>query len=232
MDTTQIVYRLSRPDGSTMEYVLSLEPAKIKACDADDSTLPPWTKLEYKQCTHCPLSQRKNTYCPLAAKMSGIMGFFDSVLSYARVRLEIETTERMVVKETTSGRALSSIMGLVIPTSGCPHTAYFRPMARFHLPFASPDETVYRAASMYLLAQYYCHQAGFKPDMDMRGLKKIYENMRILNASFAERLRAASKTDTSINAIALLDTFTFFLPVALDESLKDFRTLFEAYLGK
>ena len=34
--------------------------------------------------------------------------------------------------------------------SGCPVLEQLKPMARFHLPFASVEETIYRAASMYL----------------------------------------------------------------------------------
>jgi len=51
-----------------------------------------------------------------------------------------------------------------------------KPMVRFHLPFASIEETKYRAISMYLLAQYFLYQQGSQPDWD---LKNWLRHMRI-----------------------------------------------------
>ena len=48
---------------------------------------------------------------------------------------------------------MSSVLGLIMATAGCPWTDRFRPMARFHLPFASEAETVYRSVCMFLLAR-------------------------------------------------------------------------------
>jgi hypothetical protein len=45
-----------------------------------------------------------------------------------------------------------------VATSGCRYTAYFKPMARFHLPFANEEETAYRAISMYLLSQRFLNE--------------------------------------------------------------------------
>ncbi len=99
-------------------------------------------------------------------------------------------------------------------------------MARFHLPSASAGETIYRATSMYLLAQYFRKKAGKKAELDLQGLKEIYKNMQILNSAIAERLRSASKTDSSVNAVILLDMFTLVLPVAIEDSLAELRDLF------
>ena len=38
------------------------------------------------------------------------------------------------------------VNGLIMATAGCPWTDRLRPMARFHLPFATEAETVYRDA--------------------------------------------------------------------------------------
>ncbi len=55
--------------------------------------------------------------------------------------------------ETTAQQAMSSVLGLIMATAGCPWTDRLRPMARFHLPFASEAETVYRSVCMFLLAR-------------------------------------------------------------------------------
>ena len=103
----------------------------------------------------------------MAANIVNIVEPFDRLLSYDEVHVDVTTEERMISLETTAEEGISSLMGLVIATCGCPHTAFLKPMARFHLPLASKEETIFRAASMYLLAQYYvnknCQTADFEP---------------------------------------------------------------------
>jgi len=65
-------------------------------------------------------------------------------------------------------------MGLVIATSGCPHTLFLKPMARFHLPLASVTETIYRASAMYLTAQYFLKQDGKEVDFSLNNIRKIF----------------------------------------------------------
>ena len=77
-------------------------------------------------------------------------------------------------------------------------------MARFDLPLASDEETVYRATSMYLLAQFFLKKEGSQTDLELDGLARIYENLQIINVAIAERLRAATTTDSSVNAIVVL----------------------------
>jgi hypothetical protein len=139
------------------------------------------------------------------------------------------TAERFITQETTVQRGMSSLMGLVMATSGCPHMAFFKPMARFHLPFASAEETVYRATSMYLLAQYFLHKEGHPTDLDLTGLREIYNNIEIVNVAVAKRLRTATEADSAINAIILLDIYTKAIPVVIEESLEEIRYLFAPF---
>ena len=121
-------------------------------------------------------------------------------------------------------------MGLIMATSGCPHTSFFKPMARFHLPLASADETIYRATSMYLLAQYFLRKQGQETDLELEGLAKIYHNIQLINKALAERLRAITDKDSAINALILLDIFAQTLPYAIEDSLEEVRYLFTPYL--
>lgn len=47
----------------------------------------------------------------------------------------------------------------------------------------------------------------------------------------AERLRAASRTDASVNAIILLDTYAKAVPMVIDADLEELRPLFAPYLS-
>lgn len=231
MKTYTIEYQMSFAKQQRVTYALEFDDQTAQLKNNTPVNLPEWTRLEFKQCTHCPLSGEQHTHCPLAANLVYIIKNFDALMSYDSLELKVITEHRTIYKSTTVQEALGAILGLVIPTCGCPHTAYFRPMARFHLPLASTDETIYRATSMYLLAQYFRKKAGKKTELDFQGLKEIYKNMQILNGAIAERLRSASKTDSSVNAVILLDMFTLVLPIAIEDSLTELRDLFTAYLN-
>jgi hypothetical protein len=100
-------------------------------------------------------------------------------------------------------------------------------MARFHLPLADEEETISRVTSMYLLAQYFLKNEGKPADFDLKGLMGIYDNMHIVNTTIARRLRAASKTDSAVNAIILLDVFTYVLPLSIENYLQEIKYLFD-----
>jgi hypothetical protein len=231
MDDLQIEYHMTFPDGREAVYSLQFTPEDMQLLGAVPTQLPVWTQLTFQQCSHCPLSEQDHPHCPLAVRLVEVIQQFNDLMSYEQLSLRVITERRVIHKETTVQDALSALMGLIIPTSGCPHTEYFRPMARFHLPLADTDETIYRATSMYLLAQYFRMKSGLGSELDFDGLKEIYQNMQILNAAIAERLRAGSETDSSVNALILLDMFTLALPVAVEESLEELKPLFYKYLN-
>ena len=122
------------------------------------------------------------------------------------------------------------MLGLLNAVSGCPHLAYFRPMARFHLPLASREETIYRATSMYLLAQYFRSHNDQPPDFALHGLQEIYRNVQEVNASMVQRLRHATETDYMVNAVVFLDLYAMAVQQTIVDSLDGIRHWFFPYL--
>lgn len=230
MDTFSIQYKFTLPDHTNEVFDLKFDTEHLVLMNNIPIILPPWTDLDYYQCPNCTLDSGEYTYCPLSANLVSVVKRFKGLLSFDKVFIDVSTEERVVSQKTTVQRGISSLMGVIIATSGCPHTSFFRPMARFHLPLSSKEETIYRATSMYLLAQYFVHKDHHVADLDLNGLRTIYENMQIVNTSIAERLRAASDTDSSVNAITLLDMYAQTLPFAIRDSLDDIKYLFSAFL--
>ena len=76
-----------------------------------------------------------------------------ALVSFDTVGVTVLQSERTVYVETTAQQAMSSVLGLIMATAGCPWTDRLRPMARFHLPFANEAETLYRSVSMFLLSR-------------------------------------------------------------------------------
>lgn len=231
MEDHRITYRFTFEDGSQETFNLELDGSTLELKN-EPSNLPDWTRLEFHQCSNCPLKVEESPHCPAAAQLVELLAGFGRVLSYEKMKVEVETDERTVAIDSTAQQGVSSLMGLIMATSGCPVTASFRPMARFHLPGASLLETVYRATSMYLLAQYLRKIGDETADLELDGLAKIYDEVRTVNSSFADRLRGASEEDSAINAIVMLDMFAMSLPWAIEESLEDLRNVFTPYLER
>lgn len=232
MENMVIQYRFTLADGSHKVYDLELDGESLELVGRVPESLPRWTNLDFHECPHCPLPVGTNPHCPLAVRLVDIVETFDRLLSYESMHVEVVTEERSVTGDTTVEQGIGSLMGLVIAASGCPHTAFFRPMARFHLPLASEPETTYRAVSMYLLAQYFLNKEGQGVDLELKGLKEIYNNIQIVNASIAKRLRGATERDSSLNAIVMLDMFAKSISYAIEESLGQIRYLFSPFFAK
>jgi len=229
MGTMTIKYYFTLPEGVREVFNLQIDAQELELVGGMPDVLPSWAKLDFHQCPNCPLTPDTNPHCPLAAHLVDIVRRFEGLVSYSEIQVDVMTAERFITQETTVQRGMSSLMGLVMATSGCPHMAFFKPMARFHLPFASAEETVYRATSMYLLAQYFLHKEGHPADLDLTGLREIYNNIEIVNVAVAKRLRTATEADSAINAIILLDIYTKAIPVVIEESLEEIRYLFAPF---
>ncbi len=212
----RVVYHFRFADGATAE--LASDPGAV--CDAAAS-LPDWTALGVHQCPNCPLSADSTPHCPMARQLVPLVALVGGRRSYEEVQVRVDTAERQVSKDSTVQRAAGSVMGLLAATSGCPHTRFLQPMARFHLPFASEEETLYRSASTYLLGQYLGAQAGRVPDWALAGLKAHYKELQQVNTAMAQRLRTAAGDDGAINAIILLDLLAKAMPYTIDEKLEE-----------
>ena len=226
-----ITYILSFDDGSREEFSFDFDEVTMRLKAANSSRLPDWTRLDFHQCPHCPLDVGSHQHCPPAAHLGDIMGRLGRIPPYETVDLQVVTSERETRQTTSATTALSSLMGLVMASSGCPIAAYFRPMARFHLPLASPEETIFRVISSYLLAQYFRTQQGLEFDSTLRGLVRIYEDMQAVNAAFAERLKASGEVKET-NAVAQLDLYAQVLPIVIKDSVEELLPLFEAFTAQ
>lgn len=224
--TLNIRYRFLFPKGREEIVEVKINKLTMESLPDDPGTPPDWCRLDFHQCPNCPLRVDTHPYCPLASRLVKLMTAYREVASFDEVEMEVTTPERTITKHTTAQRAVSSLMGLVMATSGCPHMAFLKPMARYHLPLATEEETIFRAASTYLLAQYFRQKNGLSTDFDMVGLKKIYGEIRIINTAMASRLRTVIAQDSAVNAVILLDLFAKTLPYSIEDSLEDIRYLF------
>jgi hypothetical protein len=222
----RIRYRFDLPDGSQKLLDLNFNAADFRLANAAPADPPFWTELKFSQCANCPLSSEQHTHCPSALHMAPAVESLKELVSFDAVGVTVTQAERTVHAETTAQQAMSSVLGLIMATSGCPWTDRLRPMARFHLPFASEAETVYRSVCMFLLAR---ELVGAGQSPGFATLKDLYENLHVVNRDMSRRLGAATRTDPARNAMALLDSYTMLLPAAIESSLQELKPLFDAW---
>jgi hypothetical protein len=146
----------------------------------------------------------------VALNLVDMMEAFKDCNSYDEVDVVVESPQRSYSKRTPLQGAASSLLGLVMVTSGCPILDRLRPMVETHLPFMSRHEAMYRILTMYLLAQYFVEASGGTGDWQLDGLVDYLEQIRTVNVSFCRRLNAIPIKDASVNAVVILSTLGDF----------------------
>lgn len=226
--TISYVFQLKCGDTRTVD--LQFDETTLVLIRAKDYNPPPWTLLNSNRCTGCILDDKQNKYCPSAYHLSEILETFHDLCSYDEVVVEVRDSIRNYRKETSLQDGLGSLYGLVMAAGGCPVLAPLRPMVRFHLPFASVEETEFRMISMYLVAQFLRQNKGEEADWSLEGLQLIYDRIGKVNKSFAKRIREVSASDAGANAISILDCFASAVPVAIRNLLQEYEKHFKQYL--
>lgn len=217
-------YILKFDSGEEQTIDIHLDPSTYTVIPHKDADLPDWALLEFGKCAICPFTAAQHKYCPIARNLAGITKTFSDKASTVMVDARVVTKDREYFKHISLQGALSSAIGLYMATSGCPKMNFLKPMARYHLPFASLNETIYRSVSTYLLQQYFRKKNGQEPDWDLKDLNKAYETITVLNLAIVDRVRKASQKDANYNALIILDIFAKMVPWSIGQGLheKDF----------
>ena len=228
-----------------IKYEFFFENKRFEAFDltfkkSDQSLQPfpkenaePWTKLKFNQCRVCTLKATEHKYCPVARNLSYVLLQFKDDPSYEKVRVKVTSEQRVIEKEASLQEGVSPLMGLIMATSGCPVLDKFKPMAFMHLPFSNKDETIFRAVSTYLTAQYVLKMKGFTPDWELKNFKGMYAKVKQINSDFAKRLQEIKGNDAIVNALVRLDMFAQAGSFMFSEDwVKRLESIFSAYLDE
>lgn len=165
-----VSYELNREDGSECRFEVDIErPERMVEQNSEDH--PDWTRLSCNQCPNCPFSSEEFLYCPAAIEIEQIARQFADTSSIERTDVWVHTEERSFFKNVDMQNALKSLFGLIMASGSCTILARLKPLAHFHLPFATLQETIHRLVDTYLI------------------------NLRLM-----KRIRIASSEDASINA--------------------------------
>lgn len=232
LNTLFFRYKFSFNDKTikSMEIIVSKDDLSI--VEPKPKFFPEWAKLKEFKCPHCPLDVNKNEFCPLALNLQDILKEFGTRQSFETVEVFVETPHRNYYKLTSLQQGVSSLLGILMVTSGCPVLGKLKPLLYFHLPFASVNETEVRALSLYLLSQYIKSLRGEEPDWEMKKLQKLYDDIRILNYHVSQKIVTLIEKDASINSLIILNNFAEFVTIILSEkALKEVEFYLKEFLN-
>jgi hypothetical protein len=225
-------YQFTHENGTVRQFNLEVAEDTLLLKQKPREVYPEWVKLEYNQCSNCTLKSSESPHCPAAASLVDIIEAYGNSVSFEKVEIRVETNERTYLKKAPLQQGLSSMIGLCMAASGCPIMAQLKPLVRFHLPFSSDTDTVFRVMSMYLLAQFFLVQKGKTPDFKLDILSKHYLEIQKLNSAFCKRLQDIKIQDASVNAVVILDCLGSIVSFSITENkLSEIEPIFNSYIN-
>jgi hypothetical protein len=221
-------YKFEFERGPETNFDVELDGQSLVLLGEDSAPKPAWTKLKFNQCENCPLSDDVE-YCPVAVNLARIVEKFRDDVSFESTIVTVKTKERTFVKKTTLQKGIASIIGLFMSTSNCPIMDKLRPMARFHLPFATSVETFFRSISTYLTAQFLLSRRGKEPDWKLAKLLDYYKAINTVNKGMSNRLAKASERDANVNAVIILHSFGDGISYFIQDGLEEIEPMFSVF---
>jgi hypothetical protein len=222
-----IEYVFQIKDHDDKKFRVVLDKNTLIAKSPAGSTEQDWTRLNFAKCEICPLSSRQVRNCPIAYNISGLATEFSQFYSIHESLITVNVAERSYVKKDTVQQGLRSILGIYLATSGCPHMEILKPMARFHLPFASVEETIYRHSCNFLLGQFFEFLDKGQMELNMQKLIDKYDDINVVNTGICNRIERITAGDANKNALIILNVIGLMLKMELEGNLKSLKYLFK-----
>jgi hypothetical protein len=219
-------YTFEWSDRPAAHFTVSLDPVNLALLQPAGIVPAPWTRLSKEQCTCCPLKERTHPHCPVAVNLQDLVTGFKDRVSFDDCIVRCVTPQRTYLKNTAVMDGLASIFGIIMATSGCPLMDFLKPMARFHLPFATIEETTMRSTSMFLLRQYFAHRDDDGHCLNFDGLENHYRQVQAVNEGLLARINSLGHNDADKNALVTLHSLSQFLSIEIDYSLEALEALF------
>ncbi|MDX1298930.1 MAG: hypothetical protein R3260_11945 [Pseudomonas sp.] len=217
-----IEYSITLDDDHQFSYKIELD--RVYAAEAAQSA-PAWTRLEYQQCSNCPLSKDNFSHCPAAVDLHRVVEDFQGLPAFKKATVWVRTPEREYNKQVGLEEGLRALLGVIMATSACPVLSRLKPMAQHHLPFANSQEFTLRAVSLYLTQQYFNLREGHVADWELKGLVRMFQQLQLVNQAFWQRIHATCEGDSNLKAFLTFFSMASSMTYSLETQLKKIRPL-------
>jgi len=217
-----IEYRITLDDEHEFSYRIELERQYDPHLAAQT---PRWTRLENNRCSNCPLNPGQYSHCPAAVDLHRVIEDFRGLPAFKKVSVQVRTPEREYIKHAGLEEGLRALLGVIMATSACPLLGRLKPMAQQHLPFASNQEFILRAVSLYLMRQYFNFREGRHADWELKGLVKQFQQLQLVNQAFWQRIHETCEGDSNLKAFLGFFSMASSMSYSLEAQLQKVRPL-------
>lgn len=222
-----IRYSFTFDSDTTLDFEVADE---ILPADDEAADLPSWVLLANHRCEDCPLPPDAHRACPAAIAIRPVVEAFSKRISFEDVDVIVDLNGIEMKAHVSTQEAVRCLVGLLLARSACPILAKLRPMAHFHLPFGDRQHTSFRFLGMHLVAQYLRTREGLEADWELTGFLDMLRRLRRLNIRLADRIRAASELDATVNSLVILDALASTTELSVEKGLERLRPIFSTYL--
>ncbi|GAC1031295.1 hypothetical protein thsps21_21220 [Pseudomonas sp. No.21] len=217
-----VEYRITLDDEHEFSYRIELD----RQYDQERAlAAPKWTRLEFQQCSNCPLSRDKFSHCPAAVDLHRVIEDFHGLPAFKKAVFLVRTPEREYTKQVGLEEGLRALLGVIMATSACPVLGRLKPMAQQHLPFASNQEFILRAVSLYLARQYFNLREGRHADWELKGLVRLFQQLQLVNQAFWQRIHDVCDGDSNLKAFLTFFSMASSMTYSLETQLQKIRPL-------
>ena len=225
---SELFYRyIFRGKTNNFSYTVTLDKDSLRLVSKEVAKAPDWVQLNNNKCSHCPLLQEDSPQCPVAMSLHDLCQSFMGSKSYDQYDITVETNHRSYAYNTDLQTGLKSLFGLIMPTCGCPHTKFLRPLTRFHLPFDDFESTVQRSLGNYLIARFLSPEIKNSEIADLNDLKILYENIGLVNKFFMRRIQShINASDANQNAIVILNSISELMAIEWETNFESIAHLY------
>ncbi|MDH5546455.1 MAG: hypothetical protein OEZ43_12745 [Gammaproteobacteria bacterium] len=222
-----IRYKFAKENGQSVSYIIEIDGnSLLRKGVSINPEHESWTSLEHNQCRHCPLTTETHRHCPAALTLSAIIDDWADSRPTDEVYLECRTAQRRITAYASVQNGLGALLGLLLATSECPHFNFFKPMARFHLPLATPAESYFRVLGTYFVQEFFANKGDMSHVLD--DITKLYNDLERVNQSLAKRVISYKNQSATLSALVVLDLLAKLFSVSPEESLEEIQRLFPA----
>ncbi len=217
-----IEYRIALDDVHEFSYRIELD----RVYDPERARqAPAWTRLEFHQCSNCPLKREQFSHCPAAVDLHRVIEDFQGLPAFQKAQFWVRTPEREYSKQVGLEEGLRALLGLIMPTSACPVLGKLKPMAFNHLPFANNQEFILRAVSLYLSRQYFNFREGRHADWELKGLVRLFQQLQLVNQAFWQRIHDVCEGDSNLKAFLTFFSMSTSITHSLETQLQKIRPM-------
>ena len=217
-----VEYRITLDDEHEFSYRIELDREYDQGRAA---TAPKWTRLDFNQCSNCPLSRDRFSHCPAAVDLHRVIEDFHGLPAFKKAVFMVRTPEREYTKHVGLEEGLRALLGVIMASSACPVLGRLKPMAQQHLPFASNQEFILRAVSLYLARQYFNMREGRHADWELKGLVRLFQQLQLVNQAFWQRIHDVCEGDSNLKAFLTFFSMASSMTYSLETQLQKIRPL-------